>query len=342
MRILLVTQMWPSAEHPDLGSFLVPVVRELEGLGHEVEVSAISERGGGPAKYARLSSEARREARRFGPDVVFAHFLFPAGAAGAFAARAAGVPLVVMAHGQDVENLESMRWVRRPTRSVLGRSSSLIVNSSWLGERLERRLPGAGPRPFAVIDCGVDLDAFAPRAAGPARTAVGWNGEGPALVCVGSLIERKNVVALADAFAGLGAGRLAFVGDGPLRAELEERPGVRVVGRVPHDEVPAWIAAADVLCQPSLIEPFGQAALEAMAMERTVVATSVGGPPEFVTEEAGVLVDPHDPAALVAALERAVAMPTPNPAAREAAAEHDVERQASRMSELLERAVAGA
>ena len=342
MRILLVTQMWPSAEHPDLGSFLVPVVRELEGLGHVVEVSAISERGGGPAKYARLSREARREARRFGPDVVFAHFLFPAGAAGAFAARAAGVPLVVMAHGQDVENLESMRWVRRPTRSVLGRSSSLIVNSRWLGERLERRLPGAGPPPFAVIDCGVDLDAFAPRPAGPARTAVGWDGEGPALVCVGSLIERKNVVALADAFAGLGAGRLAFVGDGPLRAELEGRPGVRVVGRVPHDQVPAWIAAADVLCQPSLIEPFGQAALEAMAMERTVVATSVGGPPEFVTEEAGVLVDPQDRAALVAALERAVAMPTPNPAAREAAAEHDVKRQAARMSELLERAVAGA
>ena len=342
MRILLVTQMWPSAEHPDLGSFLVPVVRELESLGHVVEVSAISERGGGPAKYARLSREARREARRFGPDVVFAHFLFPAGAAGAFAARAAGVPLVVMAHGQDVENLESMRWVRRPTRSVLGRSSSLIVNSRWLGERLERRLPGAGPPPFAVIDCGVDLDAFAPRPAGPARTAVGWDGEGPALVCVGSLIERKNVVALADAFAGLGAGRLAFVGDGPLRAELEGRPGVRVVGRVPHDQVPAWIAAADVLCQPSLIEPFGQAALEAMAMERTVVATSVGGPPEFVTEEAGVLVDPQDRAALVAALERAVAMPTPNPAAREAAAEHDVKRQAARMSELLERAVAGA
>ncbi|MET0823447.1 MAG: glycosyltransferase, partial [Solirubrobacterales bacterium] len=232
--------------------------------------------------------------------------------------------------------------VRRPTRSVLGRSSALIVNSRWLGERLERGLPGAGPPPFAVIDCGVDLDAFAPRPAGPARTAVGWDGEGPALVCVGSLIERKNVVALADAFAGLGAGRLAFVGDGPLRAELEGRPGVRVVGRVPHDQVPAWIAAADVLCQPSLIEPFGQAALEAMAMERTVVATSVGGPPEFVTEEAGVLVDPQDRAALVAALERAVAMPTPNPAAREAAAEHDVKRQAARMSELLERAVAGA
>ncbi|MBI5104618.1 MAG: hypothetical protein HZB46_06465, partial [Solirubrobacterales bacterium] len=51
MRILLVTQMWPSPAAPDLGSFLLPLVRELETLGHEVEVAAISRRGGSPAKY---------------------------------------------------------------------------------------------------------------------------------------------------------------------------------------------------------------------------------------------------------------------------------------------------
>ena len=161
---------------------------------------------------------------------------------------------------------------------------------------------------------------------------------GPALVCVGSLIERKNVVRLADAFAELGAGRLAFVGDGPLRPALEGRPGVRVVGRIPQSEVPRWIAAADVLCQPSLAEPFGQATLEGMAMKRSVVATREGGPPEFVTPEAGVLVDPVDGRALREALERAAAMPSPNEAAREAAAAHDVRAQVGRMAEVLERA----
>lgn len=340
MRILLVTQMWPSEEHPDLGSFLVPVVRELEALGNEVEVSAISKRGGGPVKYAGLSADAVRAARRAQPDVVFGHFLFPAGAAAAMAARAAGAPLVVMAHGQDVANLETMRWARRPTRLVLARAAEVIVNSRWLGDRLAERLPGAA-RGFEVIDCGVDLDDFAPRPAAEARAALGWEGKGPALVCVGSLIGRKNVIALADAHARLGRGRLAFVGDGPLRGELEGRQGVLVVGRVSHAEVPDWIAACDVLCQPSLREPFGQAALEAMAMERTVLATEVGGPPEFVTAEAGVLVDPRDRAALVAGLERAIAMPAPNPAARHAAAEHDVASQAARMAAVLERAAAG-
>ena len=113
---------------------------------------------------------------------------------------------------------------------------------------------------------------------------------------------------------------------------------MRVVGRVPQAEVPGWIAACDVLCQPSRIEPFGQATLEGMAMERSVVATTVGGPPEFVSPEAGVLVDPDDTEALAAALARAAELPSPNPAARAAAAEHDVRRQAARMATVLERA----
>jgi glycosyltransferase involved in cell wall biosynthesis len=338
MKILEVTQMWPSAEHPDLGSFLVPLTRELEALGHEVEVAAISRRGGPPTEYASLAHKARTAAHEFKPDVVFAHFLFPSGAAGALAARSAGAPLVVMAHGQDVANLGRIRGVTTATRWVIRRAAAVIVNSRWLAGQLMDEIPAAGPK-IEVIDLGVDLEAFTPQPADEARRELGWDGEGPAFLCVGSLIERKNVVGLAEAFAGLGHGRLAFVGDGQLRPALEGRPDVTLTGRVPQSEVPRWLAACDVLCQPSLIEPFGQATLEAMAMERTVVATSNGGPPEFVTPEAGVLVDPQDQAALPRALELAASKPTPNPAAREVAAEHDVRRQAAKMAEVLERAL---
>jgi glycosyltransferase involved in cell wall biosynthesis len=340
MRILEVTQMWPSPEHPDLGSFLVPLTRELEALGHEVEVASISRRGGSPTQYLTLVRKARTAAKEFRPDVVFAHFLFPAGAAGALAARSAGAPLVVMAHGQDVANLGRIRGVTAATRWVLNRSSAVIANSRWLAGQLTEKIPEARPK-VEVADLGVDLEAFSPRPAEEARRELDWDGDGPAFLCVGSLIERKNVVGLADAFAAFGRGRLAFVGDGPLRPALEGRPDVSLTGRVPQSEVPRWVAACDVLCQPSLIEPFGQATLEAMAMERTVLATSAGGPPEFVTPETGVLVDPQDPAALPHAMELASSKPTPNPAAREAAAEHDVKRQAARMAEVLERAAAG-
>nr|MBA2568067.1 glycosyltransferase family 4 protein [Actinomycetota bacterium] len=99
--------------------------------------------------------------------------------------------------------------------------------------------------------------------------------------------------------------------------------------------------AADVLCQPSTIEPFGQALLEAMAMERSVVATRVGGPPEFVPPGAGVLVDPLDVAALADGLRRAADLPVPNKAARAAAAEHDLRRQAERIEAILESAARG-
>ena len=280
MRILVVTQMWPSPENPDLGSFLVPLTREIEALGHEVEVASISRRGGSPTKYAdawsaeaRARREALRARRRLRPLP-----LPRRGGRGARAAAGRGAPLVVMAHGQDVANLGRIRGVTAATRWVVGRSSAVIANSRWLAGRLTERIPAAEPK-IEVADCGVDLEAFSPRPADEARRELGWEGEGPAFLCVGSLIERKNVVRLAEAFASLGRGRLAFVGDGPLRAELEGRPGVHLVGRVPQSEVPRWVAACDVLCQPSLIEPFGQATLEAMAMERTVVATSNGRAP---------------------------------------------------------------
>jgi len=340
VRIQLVTQMWPSPENPDLGSFLVPLTREIGALGHEVEVTSISRRGGGPQKYARLVAESVTTARRIRPDVVFAHFLFPAGAAGVAASAAARAPLVTMAHGQDVANIDEIRGVRPATAAVVRRSAALIANSSWLAALLAAKVPAAAAK-IEIADCGIDLEAFVPADAGAARAELGWDGDGPAFLCVGSLIDRKNVVALADAFARLGRGRLAFVGDGPLRPRLETRGGVRVVGRIPQSEVPRWVAACDVLCQPSLIEPFGQATLEGMAMERSVVATTVGGPPEFVTPESGVLVAPEDLDALSAALERAAAMPSPNPAAREAAAGHDVRIEAAKMVAVLEQAAGG-
>jgi glycosyltransferase involved in cell wall biosynthesis len=332
MRVLLVTQMWPTESEPDLGAFLLPLRRELVALGHEVDVVAISRRGGSPTKYARLAADAVRAARRTKPDVVFAHFLFPAGAAGLAAARTARVPLVVMAHGTDVANLQRAP-VRALTRPVVRGAATVIANSRWLAARLERHYPGLA---CAVCDLGVDLAEFAP----DTEPALWTAGEHPRFLCLGSLVERKNVVGLAEAFARLGRGSLTFVGDGPLRGALEGRANVAVVGRLPHAEVPAWVAACDVLCQPSLIEPFGLAALEAMALERSVVATTEGGPPEFVMPEAGVLVDPQDPAALTAALAAAAALPVPNPAARAAATGHDVKRQAARMAAVLARAVA--
>jgi len=334
MKILLVSQMYPGPDDPDLGVFVANLERELAARGHEFARAVVDRRAGGRRRHLGLARDAIRTARRFRPDVVYAHFLAPAGLVAALSSRA---PLVVTAHGQDVRNVGSIPGARATTRYVVQRAAAIIAVSSWLRAELGEAIPEAAGK-TEVIDCGVDLDRFAPRNAEGARREVAWPANGTAFLCLGGLTERKNVLRLARAFERRGEGTLAFVGDGPLRGALEGRSGVRIVGRVSHDEVPAWVAACDVLCQPSLVEPFGLATLEAMAAGRSVVATNIGGPPEFVTSEAGVLVDPEDEAALVAALSHAADLPRPNLAARDAAADHDVRLQAERVEAILLRA----
>jgi glycosyltransferase involved in cell wall biosynthesis len=326
LKILVVSQMYPGPDDPDLGSFVAQQVEELTARGHDVDLAVLDRRAGGKRRFLELRRRVRAAPR---PDVVWAHFLVPAGL---FAAQV-DAPLVVTAHGRDVRNVGSLPGVAALTRRVVRRASTVVAVSDYLRRELEERVPEARGK-TVVLDSGVDLQRFA--SAAPAAELVG-----PAFLHVGSLTERKNVVRLAEAFARSGRGSLTFVGDGPLRSALEGRPGVRVVGRVPHDDVPGWLSAADVVCGPALIEPFGQALLEAMACGRTVVATRIGGPPEFVPPEAGVLVDPLDVGELARALELAASFPSPNEAARAAAAEHDLTKQVARVEEILQRAVRG-
>ena len=328
--------MYPSPAAPDLGVFVQQVERELERQGHDVALAVLDRRGGSKLKYGRLGVRALAEARRFRPDVVYAHFLVPAGALAALASAVSGARLVLTAHGQDVRNVGAVPGVRALTRLAVRRASAVIAVSDFLRRELLAKLPELAGR-IEVIDCGVDLERFRGRAAEPLREKLGWEGERPFFLCVGTLDARKNVVRLAEAFEELGRGSLAFVGDGPLRGRLEARPGVRVAGRVPHAEVADWISACDVLCQPSLIEPFGQAVLEALACERPVVATRIGGPPELVRPGAGVLVDPASVESIQAGLEAAADLPVPNAAARAIAEEHDVRRQATLIAEVLAR-----
>ena len=274
MRILLVSQMYPGPNDPDLGVFVADGERALRERGHEIELAVLDRRAGGKARFLELRRRVQSAAR---PDVVWAHFLVPAG----LFASEVDAPLVVTAHGRDVRNIGAQPGVGLLTRRVVRRAATVVAVSEYLRHELEERIPEARGK-TEVVDSGVDLERF--RAVAPAATL-----DSPAFLHVGSLAERKNVVRLADAFATIGRGSLTFVGDGPLRTALEGRAGVRIVGRVSHEDVPAWLSAADVICGPALIEPFGQALLEGMACGRSVVATRVGGPPEFVPGDAGVL-----------------------------------------------------
>src|SRR5256885_2554429 len=241
--------MYPGPDAPDLGTFVAQVERELAARGHEIDRAVLDTRAGGKLRYLTLAREVRAASR---PDVVSAHFLVPSGL---IAALAGGAPLVVTAHGRDVRNIGTFPGVAAATRLVVRRAVTVVCVSDYLRRELETKLPEARGK-TEVVSSGVDLERFAvaPAPDGP-----------PRFLCLGALTERKNVVRLADAFALVGEGTLTFAGDGPLRAQLEGHAGVRLLGRVSHDEIPALLGESRVLCQPSLLEPLGQALLEGMA-----------------------------------------------------------------------------
>ena len=260
---------------------------------------------------------------------MYAHFLFPTGLIGALAG---GAPLVVTAHGRDVRNVGWMPGIGAATRLVARRAAAIIAVSDYLRRELEAKVPEARGK-IEVVDSGVDLERFTVQPAPAGPTAL------PLHRFVDPAQERAPTRLRV---------RAARRRDAHVRRRRPFAPAARGQGRgssssgeFPTTGFPPQIAAAHVVVQPSLIEPFGQAVLEAMAVGRSVVATRIGGPPEFVPPEAGVLVDPADEDALVEALRTAAALPCPNPAARAAAEEHDVRRQAEKVEAILERAARG-
>src|SRR5256886_5401905 len=154
VRILLVSQMYPGPDAPDLGTFVAQVERELVARGHELELAVLDTRAGGKLRYLTLARRARAASR---PDVVYAHFLVPSCLIAALAGRA---PLVVTAHGRDVRNIGAIPGVAPATRFVVRRAAAVICVSDYLRRALETKLPE--PRgTVEVVSSGVDRERFA-------------------------------------------------------------------------------------------------------------------------------------------------------------------------------------
>jgi glycosyltransferase involved in cell wall biosynthesis len=185
------------------------------------------------------------------------------------------------------------------------RAAHVVVPSHYTAGQVARHL-GVPRERIAVCPCGAT--SWTPRPAAP---------EGGHLLFVGSLAPRKNVGGLLAAYARLTAGRarvpdLVLAGGAPEGADAEWRRAlddprlagrVRRTGYVDAATLQSLYAGACALVLPSLDEGFGLPALEAMTLGVPVVASDRGALPEVVGE-AGLLVDPTDPAALADALGR--------------------------------------
>lgn len=256
--------------------------------------------------------------------------------AGAAAAQAAGLPLVVEFNGSEVWIAEHWGAARRHMdlfgeieRRVLGAADLVVAVAEPL--RTQLRDLGVPDDRILIQPNGVDVARFDPATLaaerGPARERIGVEQNAVVVVFVGTFGPWHGAEVLARAALALPAQaappmRFLFVGDGPARASTEAilREGgrldrARFTGLVPPDETPFYLAAADLCVSPQVSNPdgtpfFGSPTklFEYMASARAVVASRVGQIAEVLEHgRNGWLVPPGDAAALADALVRLAA-----------------------------------
>lgn len=231
-------------------------------------------------------------------DVVHAHE-YPADRPAALAARLMKAPLVMSEHASALAlgelSADDVGYARRAFK----RATVVCAPSDSLAQSI---VPLAGTTPVRVVSSPVDTRLFQPPD-GRERAAT-------RLLSVGNLVEVKGHRYLLDAMKTLldrdTTITLDIVGDGPLRDRLEQQArelgiasSVTFSGRLERGHVAARMRDADVFVLPSLWETQGVVLLEAMASGLPSVATRVGGTPEVVDSDAGVLVEASSPSALV-------------------------------------------
>lgn len=356
MKVLLITNMYPSKREPAFGTFVRDQAAALRELGIAVDVVGNSDRRTGPAKlvrkYGSLHARSALRAVRGGYDLVHAHYLFPTGATGLFTARLTRSPLILTCHGSDT-GVGKKFPVFLPAVIRVIDSAEKVIAVSEEGRRALIKVYGAEPGKIEVVDMGVDVKRFSTASKGRelTRRALGVDGEERLVLFAGHLIPRKSVATLIRALVRLPRRvRLLVAGDGPERAALEalaRRLGVReravFRGTVPPDAVPRMMAAADAFCLPSMYEGRPIALLEASAAGLPVVAAPVGGVPELIEDGVnGFLFAPGDPEDLAATLNRALDAPdVVRSAARRLAAAHDLRVSARRVAEIYREAAGG-
>jgi glycogen(starch) synthase len=262
----------------------------------------------------RSLSALRHAVAAFRPDVLHVQCFGPNGAYATVLARLTGLPLVVTLQGEtmmdDSDIFESSRVLRASLRSGLRRAAAVTGCSAFTLEDAERRfglVRGRG----RVIPNGVDLQETPSDEPddGPVPP------EKPYIFAVGRVVEKKGFDLLLAAYAGmdesLRSADLVIGGAGPALDELRALAGtlgvaerVHFVGRLSRQQVSRFTASARLFVVPSRLEPFGIVILEGWRAGVAVVATSRGGPPEFVRDgQDAVLVDPYDTSTLASTLE---------------------------------------
>ena len=264
------------------------------------------------AGLARAAAVARRIAARERIDLIHANTL-RAGLIGSALRRLGGPPFVAFIH----DALADERAARLTRRAIRSQASLLLANSAYSAACFG--LAADDPR-CRVVYNPIDLAAFDPARQDRAarRAGLGLEPADLVLAVVGQITPWKGQLEAVQALVLLRhehpRARLLIVGEAKFVARstrYDNRTYLAEVRRLVADrgltddvrwlgersDVPAVLAAVDVVLAPSWAEPFGRVVVEAMAMGCLVAATAVGGPAEVIDDGVdGLLIAPRDPA----------------------------------------------
>jgi glycosyltransferase involved in cell wall biosynthesis len=277
-----------------------------------------------PARDAAAVLRLRRLIRRRGPDVVHAHGLRAAAAAAlALAGMRTGQvrrpALLVTVHNAPPAPAAARAVYLGLERLTARRADAVLCVSADLADRMRRA--GARDVALAVVPAPLVPPPSA-EAIGQAQADIGAAGR-PVVLAVGRCALQKGFDVLLEAVIAMPgpAPLLVIAGEGPEAGPLAARAraaGARVRFLGPRRDVPALLAAADVVAVPSRWEGQPLIVQEALRAGRPIVASRVGGMPALTGEDGALLVPPQDPARLAAALR--LVLDDPRLAARLAAA----------------------
>ncbi|MDB9526459.1 glycosyltransferase family 1 protein [Oscillatoria sp. CS-180] len=248
----------------------------------------------------------------FRPDLI--HIVNPAvlGLAGLFYAKTLDIPLMASYHTHlpkylehyGLGMLEGVMW--ELVKAVHNQARVNLVTSTAMQQELSEH----GVERVQVWQRGVDTELFCPELASREMRDRLTQGhpDAPLLLYIGRLSAEKEIDRIKPVLEAIPDARLALVGDGPNREQLEKHfmgTHTHFVGYLAGEELASAYASADVFVFPSRTETLGLVLLEAMAAGCPVVAADAGGIPDIVTDgENGYLFDPKDDYGAIAAAQR--------------------------------------
>lgn len=249
-------------------------------------------------------------------DVIDASFFYPDGPVAQHLAQQLALPYSVKARGADIHHWGRQRATAAMVCAAGGGAAGLLAVSAAM--KADMVALGMSADRIDVHYTGVDLALFAPADRAKAKRAKGLSG--PVIATLGALIARKGQALVIEALAQLPEATLLLIGEGPERAALTaltKRRGVtdrvRLLGSVPHADLPGWLAACDVMALPSASEGLANAWVEALACGVPLVISAVGGARELIDRPAAGRITARNPAAIAEAIKAVLAQP-PDPA----------------------------